>query len=138
MDKQLIQKMLVDDEGLSLYPYLCTEGYHTIGVGRNLAKKGISEREALFMLGEDINSCFTDLQLIFLDDFEKYPQDVQHSLINMRFQLGFGGFRKFKKMIFAFQCNDLREAAAQMRDSLWYTQTPKRAERLAKIIEGFA
>ncbi len=137
MNAETVGKMLINDEGLKLKPYACSAGKLTIGVGRNIQDKGISKKEAIFMMMEDIKACDIDLRMIFGDGFfESFPESVQHVLINMRFQLGFRGFRNFKKMIYAYQGKDYLEAARQMKDSKWYRQVPKRAERLIKIIKG--
>ena len=45
-----IVNQLILHEGLRLKPYRCTAGKLTIGVGRNLETKGLSEEEALFYL----------------------------------------------------------------------------------------
>ena len=49
--------------------------------------------------------------------------------------LGLGGFFKFKKAIAAIYDNNWQVAAAEMRDSRWYKQTPNRAKRLITMME---
>lgn len=128
MSKLLEQ--LKSDEGLRLKPYKCTEGYDTIGYGRNLETNGISENEAETMLMNDICRVMESLNNQgLLIDHTKPRQDV---LINMAFQLGVSGLLKFKKMIRALDDRNYSEAAKQMLDSRWATQTPNRANRLAK------
>ena len=63
MNLQEVQNMLIRHEGLKLFPYQCPAGKTTIGVGRNLDDKGISEKEAMYMLNEDIQSCYDSLML---------------------------------------------------------------------------
>ena len=95
MSKLLEQ--LKSDEGLRLKPYKCTEGYDTIGYGRNLETNGISENEAETMLMNDICRVMNSLNDHgLLVDHTSPRQDV---LINMAFQLGVSGLLKFKKMI---------------------------------------
>lgn len=127
--------MLVQDEGCKLKPYRCTQGFNTLGVGRNLDTVGIRISEAKFMLENDISDCVTDLVQIF-PDLYAYPEDVQLVFLNMRFQLGPGGFRSFNKMIQAFRNRDYQEAIRQMKDSKWYSQTTNRADRLINIVES--
>ena len=43
-------------EGLRLYPYNCSEGKLTLGIGRNLDDRGITEEEALYLLNNDIEA----------------------------------------------------------------------------------
>ena len=69
--------------------------------------------------------------------FDLYPEDIQHVLLDMRFQLGHGGFRKFKKMIAAFQKYDLEKAVKEMKDSMWYEQTHTRANNLIKMVKQY-
>ena len=52
---------LVRHEGLRLKPYRCTAGKLTIGVGRNLEDKGISQQEAYELLENDIRECEVQL-----------------------------------------------------------------------------
>lgn len=129
-----IEKLLIGHEGLKQFPYKCTAGKITIGIGRNLTDKGITEEEALYLLKNDIKECVSDLNLIFVD-IETFPDNVQLVLISMRFQLGNNGFKQFRKMITAFIVKDYEEAVVQMKDSNWYKQVPARANDLIKLIE---
>ena len=135
MDIGKLKAQLIRHEGFRNTAYLCTAGKLTLGYGRNIDDKGISKKEAMYLLNEDIKSCHTGLISIFKDQFEAFPDDIQQVLTNMRFQLGQKGFRSFKKMIFAFQYNDFPEAVKQMKDSAWYSQTPNRAKELIKMVE---
>jgi len=62
-------------------------------------------------------------------------KSVQSVLVDMRFNLGHKGFRKFKNMIKAVKQQDFHSAAREMRDSLWYHQVGKRAEHLIKMMQ---
>ena len=64
------------------------------------------------------------------NSFDKLPEEIQHVLINMSFQLGKPRLSKFKKMIAAVEVEDYQEMANQMEDSRWYKQTTNRAQRL--------
>ncbi|WP_320040782.1 glycoside hydrolase family protein [uncultured Desulfobacter sp.] len=134
MDFVAVRKMLIEDEGLRLKPYKCTAGKLTIGVGRNIEDKGISENEAVFLLGNDISECVDDLISLF-NNFLQMPENIQHVLINMRFQLGPRGFRGFRMMIKAAKSADWPEMIRQMKDSSWYVQTPNRANNLISMVE---
>jgi len=59
-------------------------------------------------------------------------------IVEMIFQLGMGGVSKFKKMWKALENQDYIEAANQMLDSKWATQTKNRAESLAEIMRSLA
>lgn len=121
---------LKSDEGLRLNPYKCTEGYLTIGYGRNLETNGISENEAEVMLVNDIYRVMGSLNDYgLLIDHTQPRQDV---LINMAFQMGINGLLKFKNMLRALDDRNYSLAAKEMLDSLWAKQTPERAKRLAR------
>jgi len=134
---------LIRHEGLRLKPYHCTAGKLTIGVGRNLEDRGISEKEAAMLLENDIKDCIADLKEIFQardenGGFDFLPEPVQMVLVDMRFNLGHGGFRLFQKMITAVRELDFRSAALEMKDSRWYHQVGERAEKLVKMMENSA
>ena len=53
IDQKKIADQLIRHEGLRLKPYHCPAGKLTIGVGRNLEDKGITEKEAILLLEYD-------------------------------------------------------------------------------------
>lgn len=130
------EEQLKRHEGYREKPYRCTAGKLTIGFGRNLSDNGISRKEAEIMLRDDVIECVKDLETIFTQKgFKSFPFDVQKTLINMRYQLGAGGFRTFKNTIQLCKQRRWKEMAKHMRLSKWYDQTTNRAEELADIIE---
>ena len=56
-------EMLKLHEGVRSHVYLCSAGYETIGVGRNISENGIglSDDEFDYLLQNDINRCAADL-----------------------------------------------------------------------------
>ena len=154
MNIKEITDQLIRHEGLRLKPYHCPAGRLTIGVGRNLEDKGITEKEAVMLLENDVQECITDLKDIFQDDpdtiddpdtaadkenrFALLPESVQRVLVDMRFNLGYQGFRAFKKMIKAVKQQDFHTAALEMKDSRWYHQVGARAKRLTEMMQGQA
>ncbi len=135
--KKIVTQQLLENEGLKLKPYRCPAGKLTIGIGRNLEDKGISENEALYLLNNDISACIADLQKLFTDaeSFENLPENVQAVLVDMHFNLGAAGFRNFKKMIKAVKENDFAQAALEMQDSKWFEQVGNRGKRLVAMME---
>jgi lysozyme len=65
---------------------------------------------------------------------KRLPQEIEHVIVEMVFQLGETGVSKFRKMWKALSDGDQKEAAAQMKDSRWHSQTPVRCEALAEIV----
>jgi len=129
MSDKLVDQ-LIKHEGLKLKPYHCPAGKLTIGVGRNLEDKGISQKEAVFLLKNDIDECVADLEGLFKEKFDSFPEKVKMVLIDMRFNLCATGFRSFRKMIKAVEESDFDKASKEMKDSNWYSQVGKRAETL--------
>lgn len=102
MNNEKLRESLILNEGLKQYVYTCPKGYQTIGVGRNLETKGLSKAEIFYLLENDI----LDAKLYLLDifkDFHSLSEARQNVLIEMVFNLGNGGFKKFKKLIEAIK-----------------------------------
>ena len=134
MDKMIEQ--LVDHEGLELHPYEDSLGILTIGVGRNLEERGISEDEAFYLLGNDIEVIWDELvkQHPIVEDLDDQRQMV---LLDMAFNMGVPRLGKFKKMWAAIEDGDMIEASKQALDSRWADQVGRRAETLAeRLISG--
>lgn len=132
-----IYEQLRRDEGVRLKPYTDTVGKLTIGVGRNLTDKGISEKEADAMLTADVMEVREGLSKngyqYYLGDSDDDPAVVRYDvLVNMAFNMGIGGLLAFKKMLAAYKAGDWETAATEMLDSKWAEQVGPRAERLAK------
>ena len=161
MLKHNLEDQLILHEGLRLKAYKCPAGYWTIGVGRNLEakslsrgeqqyilgcdgltpqqvidllkKRGITKEEALMLLAHDIEDCEQDLKQF--DWFDRLDPVRKKVVIDMRFNLGPGGFRGFKKMIAALARGDYKAAAAEMVDSKWYREVGNRSKRLVRMME---
>ena len=129
-DMTSLEDQLIDHEGLELKPYQCTADKLTIGVGRNIEDRGITEDEARYLLKNDIKIVEDEL-------LEKKPvvaglDDVrQRVLVDMGFNLGIPTLLKFQNMWDAIEDEDYEEAAVQMLDSRWAKQVGRRAHRLS-------
>jgi lysozyme len=134
LNRDTLTAELIRDEGVRLRPYLDSVGKWTIGVGRNLSDVGISQAEALLLLAHDVDAAMTDLAEAF-PWFVQLNGVRQRALVNMRFNLGAAGFRKFKGTIAALEQGNYRAAAEGMRLSKWAKQVGQRAERLAVMME---
>lgn len=129
----MVEELLIKHEGLKLKPYRCTLGKLTIGVGRNLEDRGLSEDEALYMLKNDIRN--TKKEAAQFPWYESLSETRKDVIISMIFNLGINRFKGFKRMISALETEDYAEAARQMLDSRWATQVGNRATELAKMME---
>lgn len=133
-----IYEQLRRDEGVRLKPYTDTVGKLTIGVGRNLTDKGISEQEAREMLSTDVIEVQQALAKSGLD-YQIQPDEESFArynvLVNMAFNMGIGGLLAFKNMLACYKAGDWAGAAKHMLDSKWAEQVGPRAHRLAKQME---
>ena len=124
-------EQLKKHEGLSLKPYQCTANKTTIGYGRNLEAKGITEVEANFMLAEDVSFFSEELskKLYYFDNLNDARQAV---LINMAFNLGVEGLMKFKMTLSYIKNQYYEQASVEMMDSKWAIQVGNRAYELSE------
>ena len=140
MNIDILRKEIEADEGCVYKIYRCSEGYPTAGIGHLLTEwdedyydkpigTPVPEEKVQEWFINDVQTAINDCNDIF-NSFEKLPEDIQHVLINMAFQLGGPRLRKFKMMIAAVEMEDYREMALQMEDSRWFKQTTNRAQRL--------
>ena len=131
MNKQRLSEQLKVHEGLRLKPYKDTVGKWTIGIGRNLEDKGITEQEALFMLNNDVDY-FHDKIKKEINWFWALDDVRQNVLVNMAFNLGVSGLLTFKNTLSLISFNRYEEAAEEMLNSKWARQVGYRAEELAE------
>ena len=71
-----------------------------------------------------------------VNEIEDLPEDAQEVVYEMCYQLGLGGFSKFKKTIQFLRLGDYEACSSEMLDSRWARQTPNRAKRLSDIIKN--
>lgn len=135
MNLPALRQQLIKDEALRLKPYLDTVGKWTVGVGRNLTDRGVTETEAMFLLDNDVRLVADEL-----DDklpwWRTLDDERQNILANMCFNMGIGRLQGFKLMLAALRAGNRDEAARQMLDSEWARQVGDRAERLAAAMRG--
>ncbi|MCF6442037.1 glycoside hydrolase family protein [Pseudoalteromonas luteoviolacea] len=122
-------------EGYRQLPYHCTGKKLTIGYGFNLESGGISKEEAELILSMRIEG----IRMRLANAVPWYANMVparQAVFINMTYQMGFNGFKGFKRMLKHAQLCDYELAANEMLNSLWAKQTPERAKALALQMES--
>ena len=57
-----VKEMLIRHEGVMCTLYKCSESRWTIGAGRNLEDRGITEEEAMYLLDNDIKRVMNQLK----------------------------------------------------------------------------
>ena len=132
MDRTKIQQMLINEEGFELRPYRCLSDKLSIGVGRNLDDRGISEDTAYQMLNEDIDLCLSELRQR-LPNFDQYPEAVRMTLIDLCFNMGISRLMKFKLTLGyieeGLRIGNYTKAAVELMNSNYAKQLPARAKR---------
>ena len=128
--------MLKRHEGVKSHVYLCSAGYETIGVGRNISKSGmgLSEDEVDYLLENDIVRVIKELSSEYpwfkdLDDVRK------DAMIDISFNLGATRLRGFKRALAAMEVADYTTAAKEFLDSKWSRDVKGRATELCYMVE---
>lgn len=134
MDRQRLFTQLRLHEGVEHKPYKCTAGYLTIGVGRNIEERGLSDDEIDYILSNDVNIATDELVATF-DWYADLDPIRQRVVVDMVFNLGMPRFKQFQNMIAAIEAGDWMEASDEMMDSRWAQQVGLRASRLAEMME---
>ena len=131
---ELIEQLRLH-EGVRSKVYLCSEGYETIGVGRNISDSGIglSDDEIAYLLANDIARCEHELaeRYPWFDDLDPVRQDA---IIDMTFNLGISRLAQFQNMIAALAEERFDDAATEALDSRWARQVGQRAQTVAAMI----
>jgi len=137
MEPSLLQKVreqLVRHEGLKLKPYRCPAGKLTIGVGRNLEDRGITQKEAFVMLENDILRCENEVLDELPDIYSSLNETRKSVLLNMCFNLGINGLLGFKNTLAFIAAGDFERAANGMLASKWAKQVGRRAIELSELM----
>ena len=145
MNRSQLKKEIIADEGMVKHIYEDHLGYPTFGVGHLITEKDpewkkslgteVSEERVHECLEKDLDIVLKDCKILY-PDFDDLPEEVQHIVANMMFNLGRPRFSKFKNTIKYFKINKWSKAATEARDSRWYNQVGNRAERLCKRLES--
>mgnify|MGYP005806697897 CR=1 FL=1 len=138
--------LLADEEGFRPKPYLCSEGFPTVGYGQRIGAKNQPLIAYQFSLPEVVARRWLAVSVATLiNDVSQHPKiEVafyrcnlarQTVLISMAYQLGVNGLVGFKNMLTAIKDEHWKAAEAHALDSLWARmQTPSRALRHARVL----
>ena len=121
-------------EGVEPYVYVCSAGYETIGVGRNISESGLglSDDEIDYLLQNDIERCKNELSRFpWFTDISSVRQDA---IINLCFNLGITRLLGFKKALQAMAEGKFDKAADEFLDSRWAEQVGNRAVEVTQMI----
>ena len=133
MNREQLIEELKRDEGVVLTLYQCSAGKNTIGVGRNLDDRGITDDESDYLLGNDINICIEELTNAF-PWFKDLSDTRQRVMVNMCFNLGLSRLMGLKKFLAAMEAGEWETAGVEMLDSRWAVQVGPRSTRLKDLV----
>ena len=139
-----LEERLMEHEGFIPKIYKDTRGLATIGYGHLVTKQDT------FI--EDVEYPEEELYDLFLKDLQKAKNGAEeivghikelHStakeiITEMVYQLGVTGVRRFLKTLLHLENRDYKNASMEMLDSAWRKQTPKRCEKLSKMMSECA
>lgn len=121
------------DEGRVLIAYKDSLGIYTVGVGHAHVAPGTvwSAEKAAQVLQEDISTAIKalDRNASWWRMLNDARQDV---MVNLAFNMGWGGLSTFKNTLAAIKAGNFEQAASGLLDSKWATQVHGRATRLAE------
>jgi lysozyme len=133
-DKEKLVDQLIKHEGMELKVYKDSLGIETIGIGRNLVDRGVTEEEARYLCNNDIE--IVERELVASFPFVAGLDDCRlRVLLDMAFNIGIPRLRGFAKMWAAVEEGDYPTAAIEMLDSKWAKQVKTRAYTLARMME---
>ena len=143
-----LKTILEYEEGFRNEPYLCSEGFVTIGLGTKLHDlKGLDPSDFPVMVSRRIAFEWLETEVSIksqrmMNDwahqeaYDNLSEDRKAVVLSMAYQMGTRGVKKFKNMWFALSRGEFDVAASEALDSRWAAQTPERADRVARVLRG--
>ena len=154
-DRDELVKMIAIHEGISLNVYQDHLGIHTVGIGRNLEDRGITDGELSYInkTMDDIYEgglteeeayylCMNDIAIVEKELLNSKPivnqlNDVrQMVLVDMAFNMGVPRLKLFKNMWLAIEKVNYPLACEEMIDSRWASQVGNRAMKLSLAMKN--
>lgn len=139
---RLITTKLIYEEGYRQFAYddatgldvKAPKGKLTIAIGWNIQDNGCPLDLAQYIAGYFLKKYDRQLtkNLAFYDKLDEVRKCV---ILDMSYNMGVDGVQTFKNTLNLISQGFYKNAAAQMRKSLWYKQVPNRAEPLCIMME---
>lgn len=124
-----------DADGVEIKPGKVVSGWVTIGYGRNLIGRGITDAEADYLFENDMND-FIDKVNERWPWIQKLDMPRKWALYNMSFNMGIEGLAQFTQTLDAIKNKQWERAAVEMLDSKWAKQVGQRAKDLSAQIRS--
>ena len=145
MDIERLKEEIKEDEGYKNEIYLDHLSLKTLGVGHLIKETDpeydlevgthIEDERVNELFEQDINVSIDECRKLYYD-FDKLPEEAQHIIANMMFNMGRPRLSRFHKMKRAVENREWKEASNEMKDSKWYRQVTNRADRLCNRMEN--
>ena len=140
MASQVVEKRIKQHEGFSQERYDDHLGFATIGYGHLITKDddfepGITYPKAQLveLFKKDLNRAETETDEL-IGHITELHIVARDCIIEMCFQLGKAGVKKFIKTLLALEERDYKTASIEMLDSRWHSQTPERCKELSRLM----
>ena len=125
--------LLTRHEGRKKHPYLCPADKISIGIGRNLDSVGLHPDEIELLFRNDLRAATLAAQHLFRS-FLSLDDVRQTAVLDLAFNLGHSRLAKFEKTRAAVDMRDWKTASAEVLDSQYAEQLPRRAKRIASML----
>ena len=149
MNSEVLKEQIKRHEGEVLEVYEDSLGYLTLGVGHLIREDDEEFGEPVGTpVSQEVVDRYYDADFDkHVDetlhvcgahdiDFDNLPENIQHVLVNMCFNLGGTRLGKFRNMLNAVEDHDWTRMAIEMEDSRWYGQVGRRSKELQDIVLG--
>lgn len=138
-----ITSLVQYEEGFREKPYLCSEGYPTVGTGIRIGPKGADLKNYEFTVPREVDAVWLQYKLnecmrgmLSNERISRAINVLDEArtavLVSMAYQMGVAGLAQFKNTLYLVETKQFEEAATAMLDSRWARQTPNRAKRHAE------
>ena len=148
MNKEILKEQIKRHEGEVLEVYDDSLGYLTFGVGHLIKDSDdeyglpvgtpVSQERVDDVYEYDFDKHVEETIHVFESkggsDFYDLPEEIQHCLVNMTFNLGGTRFGKFNNMWKAVVEGDWKKMAVEMEDSRWFKQVGRRSIELQESV----
>lgn len=113
--------------------YKCPAGYWTIGWGRNLDAKGLSDAEAELLLQNDLREACAELDGL-APWWRRLEVPRRVVMVDLMFVLGPTKLAKFAPTLALIEAGDYAGAAARLRRTKWFSDVKGRGVRMVEMM----
>ena len=150
MNREKLMAEIKRHEGEVLEVYEDSLGYLTFGVGHLIKDSDdehgqpvgtpVSQERVDDVYDYDFDKHLDETIHLFEskggEDFYALPENIQHVLVNMTFNLGGTRFSKFNNMWKGVVSCDWEKVAVEMEDSKWFGQVGRRSVELQEMVRS--